>query len=101
MIVLALLLYIRHKPVATGLALAGATLMTFYPIALFPALYRRSEWRNWRMPAVLIGVIAAGYACYASVGRQVLGFLPEYAGRRGWNPAAATFCSPWRGIYRI
>jgi alpha-1,6-mannosyltransferase len=91
LIVLALLFYIRHKPAATGLALAGATLIKLYPIALFPVLYRRSEWRNWRMPAVVIGVVAAGYACYASVGRQVLGFLPEYAREEGLESGSRYF----------
>ena len=42
LIALALLFYVRHKPVATGIALAAATLVKLYPIALFPALYRRS-----------------------------------------------------------
>jgi alpha-1,6-mannosyltransferase len=91
LIALALLFYIRHKPVATGLALAGATLIKLYPIALFPALYRRSEWRNWRMPAIVAGVVAAGYACYASVGTHVLGFLPEYAKEEGLESGSRYF----------
>jgi alpha-1,6-mannosyltransferase len=45
LIALALLFYVRHKPAATGVALAAATLVKLYPIALFPALYRRSDWR--------------------------------------------------------
>ena len=64
LIALALLFYVRHKPAATGFALAAATLVKLYPIALFPALYRRSDWRDWRMPAAVAGVVAAGYACY-------------------------------------
>jgi hypothetical protein len=90
-IALALLFYIRHKPVATGVALAAATLIKLYPIALFPALYRRSEWRNWRMPATVAGVVAAGYACYASVGWHVLGFLPEYAKEEGLESGSRYF----------
>jgi hypothetical protein len=91
LMVLALLFYIRHKPVATGIALAAATLIKLYPIALFPALYRRSEWRNWRMPVIVAGVVAAGYACYASVGMHVLGFLPEYAKEEGLESGSRYF----------
>ena len=36
LIALALLFYVRHKPVATGIALAAATLVKLYPIAIFP-----------------------------------------------------------------
>jgi alpha-1,6-mannosyltransferase len=85
LIALALLFYVRHKPTATAVALAAATLIKLYPIALFPVLYRRSDLRkgNFKMPAVLAAVIALGYACYASVGPHVLGFLPEYAKEEG------------------
>jgi hypothetical protein len=91
LIALALLFYVRHKPVATGIALAVATLIKLYPIALFPALYRRSAWRDWRMPAVVAGIVAAGYACYSSVGRHVLGFLPEYAKEEGLDSGSRYF----------
>jgi alpha-1,6-mannosyltransferase len=91
LISLGLLFYIRHKQVATGAALAAATLVKLYPIALFPALYRRSAWRDWRMPAVVAGVIAAGYACYSSVGSHVLGFLPEYAKEEGMESGSRYF----------
>ncbi len=91
LIALALLFYVRHKPVATGIALAAATLVKLYPIALFPALYRHSEWRDWRMPALVAGLVAAGYACYASVGRHVLGFLPEYAKEEGLESGSRYF----------
>jgi alpha-1,6-mannosyltransferase len=91
LIALALLMYVRRKPSATGLALAAATLIKLYPIALFPALYRRSAWRNWRMPAVTAGVIAAGYAIYSSVGTHVLGFLPEYAKEEGLESGSRYF----------
>jgi alpha-1,6-mannosyltransferase len=91
LIALALLFYVRHKPVATGIALAAATLIKLYPIVLFPALYRRSAWRDWRMPAVVAGIVAAGYACYASVGSHVLGFLPEYAREEGLDSGSRYF----------
>ena len=91
LIALALLFYVRHKPAATGIALGVATLVKLYPIALFPALYRRSAWRDWKMPVATAGVIAAGYACYLSVGRHVLGFLPEYAREEGLESGSRYF----------
>jgi alpha-1,6-mannosyltransferase len=91
LIALALLFYVRHKPTATGIALAAATLVKLYPIALFPALHRRSNWRDWKMPAAVAGVVAAGYACYLSVGRQVLGFLPDYAKEEGLESGSRYF----------
>jgi alpha-1,6-mannosyltransferase len=91
LLVLALLFYVRHKPIATGAALAGATLIKLYPIVLFPALYRRSEWRNWKMPALVAAMIAFGYACYASVGLGVLGFLPDYAKEEGLQSGSRYF----------
>jgi alpha-1,6-mannosyltransferase len=91
LIALALFFYVRRHPLATGAALAAATLIKLYPIALFPALYRRSEWRNWKMPALIAVMIAAGYACYASVGSHVLGFLPEYAKEEGLDSGSRYF----------
>src|SRR3984957_1667215 len=82
-IALALLFYVRNRPAATGIALAAATLIKLYPIALFPALYRKSAWRDWRMPAALLGIVAAGYCWYLGGGRQVLGFLPAYPKEAG------------------
>jgi alpha-1,6-mannosyltransferase len=93
LIALALLFYLRHKPAATGVALAAATLVKLYPIVLFPALCRRSGLRKdgWKMPAAVAGLIAAGYACYASVGPHVLGFLPEYAREEGLESGSRYF----------
>jgi hypothetical protein len=91
LIALALLFYIRHKPAATGIALGVATLVKLYPIALFPALYRRSDWRDWKMPAAVAAIVAAAYACYLSVGRHVLGFLPEYAKEEGLESGSRYF----------
>ena len=91
LLALALLFYVRNKTVATGVALAAATLIKLYPIALFPALYRRSAWRNWKMPVTIVAVVAAGYACYLSVGIRVLGFLPDYAREEGLESGSRYF----------
>jgi hypothetical protein len=59
----------------TGVALAGATLIKYFPVLLFPALYRR--W-DWRMPVALVITILLLYLPYVSAGWNVLGFLPGY-----------------------
>jgi hypothetical protein len=91
LIALALFFYVRKRPAATGAALAAATLIKLYPIALFPALYRRSGRRDWKMPATVAGIVAAGYGCYLSVGWHVLGFLPEYAKEEGLESGSRYF----------
>ena len=48
----------------------------FYPLVLFPALYRRGD---FKMPATVASVIAVAYAAYSSVGMLVFGFLGGYA----------------------
>ena len=63
-----------------GAALAAATLTKFLPIVLFPALWRR--W-DWRLPAVFAGMIALLYAPYLGVGWRVFGFLGGYTAQEG------------------
>lgn len=79
-IALALLARRKQMATATGLALACATLVKLYPLALFPALYRR--W-DWKMPLAFGGTIIAAYLPYLSVRTRVLGFLPSYAEEEG------------------
>lgn len=73
---LALLVAVRRWPVLASTALALAVLCKLLPAALFPAFWRRWDWRT---PATAAAVIAAGYACYAGAGWRVLGYLPGYA----------------------
>jgi alpha-1,6-mannosyltransferase len=93
LIALALLFYVRNRPVATGMALAGAVLIKLYPIAFFPALYRRSALarRDFRMPGAMLGLIVLAYACYASVGVHVVGFMSEYAKEEGLESGSRYF----------
>ncbi len=79
---LALALWARKRelPVLVGIALAGATLIKLYPVVLFPALYRR--W-DWKMPAAFFTAVLLAYAPYASVGAGVVGFLPGYFQEEG------------------
>jgi alpha-1,6-mannosyltransferase len=66
----------------TGLALAAATLVKFYPIVLFPALWRR--W-DWRMPAVFTAALVLAYLPFLGVGWGVFGFLPGYLAEEGFS----------------
>jgi alpha-1,6-mannosyltransferase len=79
-IALALWTRSRRFQALTGVALGCATLVKFFPLILFPALYKR--W-GWKMPAALAATIALGYLPYLSVGSRVLGFLPGYADEEG------------------
>jgi len=91
-IALALLARIRKRPVATGVLLGIAVMIKFYPLVLLPALWWRDErGSNWKMPAAVAGVIALGYACYASVGMRVFGFLGGYAQEEGLHERGALF----------
>ncbi len=77
----ALLARRRGRDSLTGALLACAVLVKLFPFVLFPALYRR--W-NWRMPLAFCVTLAAGYLPYLSVGaRRALGFLPGYASEEG------------------
>ncbi len=77
---LALLAAARARPAWAGAALGVAVLFKFLPAALFPALWR--PW-NWTTPLLAAAVILAGYACYASVGLGVFGYLSGYAAEEG------------------
>ncbi len=79
---LALALWARRRNwrALTGITLACATLTKLYPAAIFPALYRR--W-DWRMPAAFAATVILGYLPFAAVGSRVLGFLPGYLQEEG------------------
>lgn len=79
-IALALLARYRDRPVVTGLFLGLAVITKLYPVILLPALYRRGD---YKMPATAAAAIAFGYACYASVGLRVFGFLGGYVKEEG------------------
>ena len=77
---LAIYAAIRLRPALAGAALGAAVMVKFLPAALFPAL-----WRRWdvRTPLAAAAIILAGYACYASVGWRVFGFLGGYVQEEG------------------
>ncbi len=77
---LALLAAVRRRPAWAGAALGVAVLFKLLPAALFPAIWRRWDWRT---PAFAAAVIVAGYAAYAGAGWRLLGYLPGYADEEG------------------
>lgn len=87
-IALALLARLRQQSVATGIFLGAAILIKFYPLVLIPALWQR---KDAKMPLAIIGLAAFSYACYASVGRLVFGFLGGYVQEEGMQSGARYF----------
>jgi alpha-1,6-mannosyltransferase len=88
---LALSLLARHRDseIGTGVALASATLVKFFPGVLLPTLYKR--W-NWKVPLVFAIAIGVAYLPYLSVGpRGALGFLFGYARERGMESGEQFF----------
>jgi alpha-1,6-mannosyltransferase len=79
-IALALLARHRERPFLTGFGLGCATMIKLYPALLFPALYRR--W-DWKMPAAFVATVLGSYAPYLGVGTRVIGFLPVYLKEEG------------------
>jgi alpha-1,6-mannosyltransferase len=86
----ALALWARRREAAwlTGGALAAAALVKFFPVVLFPALYRR--W-DWKMPLAAAATVAVAYAPFMGAGNAVLGFLPGYLHEEGLQSGAGFF----------
>jgi hypothetical protein len=79
-LMLAVLFRYRRQPVLTGLFFALAVFSKFYPLVLFPAMFRRGD---WKMPATLVSVGVLSYLPYLSVGLRVFGFMGGYVKEEG------------------
>jgi hypothetical protein len=75
---------IREQDGLVGVLLGLGAAMKFYPILLFPALWRPGHRQGrWRMPIALIATMAIFYLPYwMQSGEDVIGFLPEYMRER-------------------
>jgi alpha-1,6-mannosyltransferase len=83
-------LWARRREAAwlTGTALAAAALVKFFPAVLFPALYRR--W-DWKMPVAAAATVIIAYLPFAGAGNAVIGFLPGYLDEEGLQSGAGFF----------
>jgi len=86
----ALALWARRREVAwlTGSALAAAALVKFFPAVLFPALYRR--W-DWKMPVAAAATAVIAYLPFIGAGDALLGFLPGYLHEEGLQSGSGFF----------
>ena len=91
-VVLALLARTRKQDALTGLFLGLAVLTKFYPLVLFPALYRRGD---WKMPAVMAALALGSYSVYLSAGKLVFGFLGGYVQEEGLATGTRYFLLEW------
>jgi alpha-1,6-mannosyltransferase len=85
---LALWAYRREAPWLVGSALAAATLVKFFPAVIFPALYRR--W-DWKMPAAAAATALAAYLPFLGARASVFGFLPGYLSEEGLQDGSGFF----------
>ena len=88
LVVLALWARRQGRAWFAGLALAGATLVKFYPAVLLPALFGR---REWRVPVAFVATLILGYLPFIGAGWGVLGFLPGYVKEEGFTANGAGF----------
>jgi alpha-1,6-mannosyltransferase len=79
-VALALATAVRCRRAWSGAALAAATLVKFFPLALVPALWRPTTTNrgDWRWLSAFAAVIIAAYMPYIGVGSRVFGFLSGY-----------------------
>jgi alpha-1,6-mannosyltransferase len=87
-VALALLARRRKAAWLTGSALAAAALVKFFPAVLFPALYRRGD---WKMPVAASATVLLAYLPFIGAGSAVLGFLPGYLHEEGLPSGAGFF----------
>jgi len=94
----ALALWARQREAAwlTGSALAAAALVKFFPAVIFPALYRR--W-DWKMPAAAAATVIVAYLPFLGVGSSVFGFLPGYVSEEELQSGSGFFL--WNLLKRV
>jgi alpha-1,6-mannosyltransferase len=74
-ILLSLCFLIKERPNASVSSLAVATSLKLYPFIILPAILREKKVRRLLLFSVIFFLF---YLPYLSVGKKVLGFLPEY-----------------------
>ncbi len=74
---------LKGRDALTGLLLGIAASLKFYPVLLLPALWRMRDENGrlrpaWVMPLAFLLGFSVTYLPYLSIGKSVLGFLPQY-----------------------
>ncbi|MBA2297480.1 MAG: DUF2029 domain-containing protein, partial [Actinobacteria bacterium] len=80
-----LLFTMRGRPVAAGVALAGAALVKFYALAALVPLLARGRRFGALSGGALAGTVALAYLPFLEVGRRVFGYLPGYLTEEGFE----------------
>ena len=89
-VVLALLAADAQRPFLAGIALGGAALVKFFPVAIGPAMYRRWDWRLPLAGAATVGLL---YLPYLGAGKKIFGFLGGYSDEEGLRDGSGLY--PW------
>jgi hypothetical protein len=74
-LLLALWLLIKNRANASVASLAAATSLKLYPLMVLPAILKEKKFRRLLLFFLVFSLF---YIPYLSLGRKVLGFLPEY-----------------------
>jgi alpha-1,6-mannosyltransferase len=83
---------LRDQNVRAAVWITIAAMVKMYPLVLLPALVRRF---SLRLLALVVSLIACGYAIYSSVGVGVLGYLGGYSREEGLNSGDRYFFLAW------
>lgn len=92
---------VRERDGLVGLFLGAATGIKFYPLFLFPALWRpRDKNGRWIMPLVFVATLAIAYLPYILMsGVQVVGYLPQYLKEKfNISPLVAALVKVFEGM---
>ena len=96
MLSVAALALIRGKILRSASWITLAAMVKMYPLVLLLAFGRRI---TGRIMVLCVGIIAAGYTLYASVGAGVLGFLGGFTREEGLNTGDRYFFLAWAHRY--
>ncbi|MBA3381414.1 MAG: DUF2029 domain-containing protein [Actinobacteria bacterium] len=93
-----LLLNVRGRPLAAGIALGAAALVKFYALAALPALLARGRRRAALLLTGMAAAAAIAYLPFIEVGTRVLGYLPGYLEEEGFDSGARFYLLGLTGI---
>nr|MBA2475945.1 DUF2029 domain-containing protein [Actinomycetota bacterium] len=94
LVLAAVLLFVRGRPLATGVALAAATLVKLYAVAALPALLWRDRVRDLRLVLAFAATVVLAYLPFLGVGTGVLGYLPGYVEEEGFASGERFYLAP-------